>query len=124
MAPMSGRPSTVHGREPTHSSWRWSRSAPLSSGRAASTMAWMRRWSSAASGLRNSIMPATRRRSPTGVHATRCGREVDRAVGQVVDGDAEGVAAAGLDDALDAELAGQLAEPGTGREDDGVVVLG
>ncbi len=71
VAPMSGSPSAVHGREPTHSSWRWSRSAPLRSGRAASTMAWMRRWSSAASGLRNSIMPATRSRSPTGVQATR-----------------------------------------------------
>src|SRR5690606_31409742 len=71
VAPMSGRPSVVQGREPTHSSWRAFRSAPVSSGRAASAMALIRRESSGASGLRNSIIPATRSRSPSGVQATR-----------------------------------------------------
>ena len=52
------------------------------------------------------------------------GREVDGPVGQVLDLDREGVATAGLDDALDAELPRQLAEPGARRDDDGVVVLG
>ena len=74
--PISGSPSDVHGRDPTHSSCRRSRSTPLSSGRAASTIASMRRGSSAASGERNSIIPATRSRGPSevvsGVHATRC----------------------------------------------------
>ena len=72
VAPISGRPSGVHGRGPTHSKVRASRSASRSSGRAASTIASIRRGSSLASGLRNSIIPATRSRSPSGVQATRC----------------------------------------------------
>ena len=71
VAPMRGSPSVVHGRDPTHSSSRASRSAPWRNGRAAAAMAWTRRSSRRASGERNSIIPATRKRSPSGVHATR-----------------------------------------------------
>jgi hypothetical protein len=71
VAPSSGSPSGVQGREPTHSLRRSSRSTPVRNGRAASTIARMRRGSRGSPGRRNSIIPATRSRSPSGVHATR-----------------------------------------------------
>ena len=72
VGPTSGRPSGVHGRDPTHSSRRSSRSTPARNGRTASTTAAIRRGSRASPGRRNSIIPATRSRSPKGVQATRC----------------------------------------------------
>src|SRR6476619_6476581 len=48
------------------------------------------------------------------------GREVDRAVGDVIGRHAEAVAAAGLDDPAHAELARELAEPRAGRQHDRV----
>ena len=70
-APSKGSPSAVHGREPTHSFHRSSRSTPVRKGRTESTIAVIRRGSSGSPGRRNSINPATLNRPPSGVSATR-----------------------------------------------------
>ncbi|CPU66740.1 Uncharacterised protein [Mycobacteroides abscessus] len=62
VAPTSGRPSGVTGREPTHSSCLSSRSTPWNRCRTDARIASIRRGWSGSSGPRNSMVPAMRNR--------------------------------------------------------------
>jgi hypothetical protein len=72
--PISGRPSGVTGREPTHSSTRRSGRASASIGHTASAISSIRRARSAAPGGRSSMIPAILTLpSGRGVQASRAG---------------------------------------------------
>ncbi len=105
--PISGSPSAVHGRAPTHSSSRWSRWAPASGPDAASRSTRMRRGSSGGFYVAEFHHSGDAKAIADGCACDALGGEVHRSDRQMVDLDGEAVSASGLDQPFDTKWSGE-----------------